>query len=191
MRKISYNKEIDNAFRESYITLLTESLQIENRYPSLIESDQKKIQESLSVTLIISMLLAAPNLVKTLAKGVRFILQKLKIIKSDSNFLEGFIQFADQWHHKYILIIEKLLTYSGVFKAAGIAKDDESREKIATVVYYVIIFGFGIHGGISSAKSIWSIIAHGHYHHINMAVLESVLTSIKSKEVADFISNIS
>jgi hypothetical protein len=75
---------------------------------------------------------------------------------------------------------------AGVFKSTGI-EDKEKQMKATEVVFYTIIFGFAVYGGVATAKSIMHVVNHFNPSHLNMAALEGVLTSIKSKEVSNFI----
>ncbi|MFW6047479.1 MAG: hypothetical protein ACOCP4_06830 [Candidatus Woesearchaeota archaeon] len=77
----------------------------------------------------------------------------------------------------------------GVFKAAGI-KNKEKQKKASEVVFYTIILGFAIHGGVLTIKSITSMLQHANTSHISVTTMEGVLTAIKSKEVKDFITQI-
>ena len=186
--------EIDEAFSQSHIALLDELENLEVVHIKLTESQKVELLESISVTLILSILLAAPAIMKVLAKGVGFILNLIKKLfgkePDEYAILEKLIEIADKWHHAYIGIIEKILTFTGIFKSANIEVDDPTRHKIAEVVFYVIIFGFGIHGGIMSGKSILHMVTHSKISHLNTTVVESVLSVIKSKEVIDFVAGL-
>jgi flagellar motor component MotA len=77
----------------------------------------------------------------------------------------------------------------GVFKTAGIT-DKGRQEKATEVVFYTIIFGFAILGGVATGKSILHVAKHMSLSNISFASLEGVLTSIKSNEVVKFIKSI-
>ena len=77
----------------------------------------------------------------------------------------------------------------GVFKSAGI-EDKEKQMKATEVVFYSIIFGFAIHGGIATTKSIMHTAKHITLTNIKFATLESVLTGVKTREVTKFIKSI-
>lgn len=192
------NFELDEAFHlthsslnESYLEDIVEGEVSE----SLTEEQQSELNEAgLSVPLIISMVLAAPSIIKSLTKAVGFIYKKLRGLfggnqNDEETAIQKMIQFTEKWHHSYVKIVEKILKYGGVFKSAKM-DDPHKQEKAAEVVFYTIIFGFAVYGGIASAKAITKMVKNTNLHYIDMAALESVLTSVKAQEVKEFVSEL-
>ena len=190
------NEEIDLSLNEGFDKTL-ESLKMSNPIDEshLVVYNNDRIDEAaISVTLIISVLLAMPNIIKTIAKSFNFIFNKIKKlfkkdVKEDNGVIEKLIKMTDKWHHAYISTLRQILRMGGVFKSAGI-KEKDKQEKATEVVFYTIIFGFAVMGGIATGKSILHVAKHMSLSNISFASLEGVLTSVKSGEVVKFIKKI-
>lgn len=188
------NEEIELSLNEGFDKTL-ESLQM---YKPIDESHlveyNGRVDEAVSVTLIISLILGMPTIIKTIAKSFKFVLDKIKKLfgkdtKEDEGVIEKLIKMTDKWHHAYIVTLRQVLRMGGVFKSAGIT-DKGRQEKATEVVFYTIIFGFAILGGVATGKSILHVAKHMSLSNISFASLEGVLTSIKSNEVVKFIKSI-
>lgn len=185
---------IDDALAESYI-------RFEAIDPSDIESiDNSVVQELqefvITVPLIIGIILAAPGIIELLAKVFSKLSSAIKkLFKRDttndsSDISEKILTFAHKWHKLYITLIRKTLSISGIFKKAGIT-DKSEQKKAAEVVFYTIVFGFAIYGGITTAKGIGSTISKvPAISDIAGISLEGILTAIKSSEVKQFINKL-
>mgnify|MGYP007131705664 CR=1 FL=1 len=155
--------------------------------------NEERIDEAaITVPIIISTILAAPEVIKTLAKGIGFLYKKIKKLfggEDESKGAEKIIEMAEKWHKAYIAVIRKALQMGGIFKAAGI-KDKDMQKKATEVVFYTIILGFAVHGGVLTVKSFYHALETAHLSHIKMATFKSILTHLKAKEVKDFITNL-
>lgn len=163
------------------------SLKILEDTSSLEEYKGDSLNESISATLIISMLLALPSAIQSLTKAFGKILRML-FKRGDEEFtvIQKMLDFTEKWHHSYIKLIKGILNITGIFKKTNVT-DEAAKDKVAEIVFYVVILGFAIHGGVASVKSIYSMITHSHTHHIGITTIETVLTQIKSKEVITFV----
>ncbi len=181
---IKTNFYLEEAFKQTLKEL--DNIQLTEKY------DDTQLQEMFTPTLVISTILALPSMISSIVKAFSFVIKQVRKLFSDSTeeftIVTKLLEFTDKWHHSYIKVIEKILVFSGIFKRLNIT-DPKIRTLSAEVVFYTIIFGFAIHGGLASAKSVYSMVHHGNLHHINVATLETVLTSIKSKEVVEFVRN--
>lgn len=178
-------QKMNSLFESILINLKEEKIKRE-----FVEID--RIDESVSITLIISVILALPSLLKTISKVFGFFYKKMKKLfggKEMSRTEELIVKLADKWHHHYIMILRQILKVAGVFKSAGIDEEDK-QIKATEVVFYTIIFGFAVHGGIATAKGIWSVVNNISQNGLNLTILEAVLTAIKSKEIRTFIKKI-
>ncbi|KXB08935.1 hypothetical protein AKJ59_00280 [candidate division MSBL1 archaeon SCGC-AAA385M02] len=186
--KMDVNDELNQIFEGTLDDLQNIDL---NEVHDDSSAPQERIdEEAISATLIVSTILALPSLLKTIIKTFGFFYKKIKKLfggKEESNVEQKLVELSDKWHHAYIKVLRQLLKTGGVFKSAGI-EDKDKQMKATEVVFYTIIFGFAIHGGLATAKGIMKIAAHPtNLLHIKHATLEGVLTSIKSKEVRSFI----
>jgi len=77
----------------------------------------------------------------------------------------------------------------GVFKSAGI-EDKEKQMRATEVVFYTIIFGFAIHGGVTTGKALLKMVKSATLTKVNIATVEGVVTAVKSKEVTQFIKGV-
>lgn len=183
--------ELDKAFQQGLDELKTVEVQEENI--ELNEKQKRQMNEAvLSVTFIISLILGAPSLIKSITKAIGWVYKKIKKLfggKEESDVAEKIIQLSEKWHQAYITTLRYVLKMGGVFKAAGM-DDKKKQEKATEVVFYTIILGFAIHGGFTTVKSIMKMIEHSSASHAHITTMEAVLTAIKSKEVKNFITQL-
>lgn len=180
-------RELDEAFQMSYNEL--KSLNIEEQ-----EQVTTPVNEAaVSVTLIISTLLAMPSIIENIAKALGFIYKKIRKLfgksEEDSKAVEKIIKLSEKWHDSYIAVLRQILRMSGVFKQVGV-KNKDTQKKITESVFYLIILGFAVHGGFATYKSINAVVAHAHLGHAKIGVIEGILTHLKAREVKNFISNL-
>lgn len=76
-----------------------------------------------------------------------------------------------------------------MFKQVGV-KDKEKQNMVTESIFYLIILGFAVHGGIATYKSVSYTISHMSLGHTKMAAIEAALTHLKSREVKNFISKL-
>ncbi len=178
-----YNLALDEEVKKSLKSLEDVS--------SLEKYEGDSLNEAIGATLVISMLLAMPSAIQSLTKAFGKILRML-FKKGDEEFavIQRVLDFTEKWHHSYIKLIKGILSITGIFKKTNVT-DESAKDKVAEIVFYVIIFGFAVHGGIASAKSIFHMISHSNTHHIGIASIEAVLTQIKSKEIISFVRKLS
>jgi len=147
-------------------------------------------EAAISIALIISTILAMPSLIKNLASALGWLWKKIKKLftgkEEDSVVVQKIIELTDKWHHLYITTLRQILKVAGVFKSAGI-EEKEKQEKATEVVFYTIIFGFAIYGGVTTGKGLLKIAKNMDLQNIKIVGLEGVLTSIKSNEVRTFV----
>ena len=164
-----------------------------NEIYSVPDTEQEKIDESISAVFIISIIIALPSLFKTIVKTFGFFYKKIKKLfggKEESSVEQKLVEFSNKWHRVYVKILRRILKTGGVFKAAGI-KDKNKQITATEVVYYTIIFGLAIYGGVATVKGILTILKDtAAISSIKMVTLEGVLTSIKTKEITSFIQKI-
>ena len=158
-------------------------------------ANQEKTDEAFGVVAILGLVMAMPSFVKLVAKAFGWIYKKIVKLftKKDIDspeFIDKIIIFAEKWHDKYIIVLEKILKIAGVFKAAKL-EDHEKQKMAAEVLFYIIVFGMAVYSGVGATKAIITAIQNSSAAHSKIAVIESVLTGLKSKEVKTFIQNIS
>lgn len=180
-------KELDEAFKEGYNNLQSLNIEEQDEVTTPIN------EEAVSVTLIISTLLAMPSIVESIAKSIGWIYKKIKKLfkkeEEETEAVEKIIKVSEKWHKSYITVLKQILRFSGVFKQVG-AKKEETKDKITESIFYLIILGFAFHGGIAAYSSISEAINHMHLGYGKKAVLKTALTHLKVKEVKNFVSEL-
>lgn len=158
--------------------------------------EEGQLSESMGVIGIIGVMLAIPRVIELLAKPMsKFIKLTRKILKpkavtAEKEVAETIIHFAHKWHSAYVKIIKYILQISGVFKQAGFTTDTQ-KEKAANLVYYIIIAMLAVHAGLSSIHAFKELATAGvETGSISLAALETAMTSIKTKEVAEFVKKL-
>lgn len=188
---LNEEQELDNIFEQGLKELKSQEVVYENI--QLTESQKEQVNEAVvSATFIISLILGAPSLLKAITKALGWIYKKIKKLfggKEQSAVEDKLVSMLDKWHHSYIVVLRQLLRAAGIFKAAGIT-DKERQEKATEVVFYTIILGFAIYGGVATTKSILHMVQHSNLSHAKITTIESVLTAIKSNEVKNFITQV-
>ena len=125
--------DIDNYFKLSLEGLNSEDFSDES-------VGSIPINEAVGVSLIISLMLAAPGIIERIAKAVGWVINKIRKLfgkeKKEFEFIEKLIEFAEKWATGYVVAIEKILDVTGIFKKAGMTEKKEKRE-VATIIYYL------------------------------------------------------
>jgi len=144
-----------------------------------------------SIPLIISILTASPAFIKMFATLGKKITSKFKSLKGVGEKIgDKLISFADKWHHLYIKAIVKILEFTKIYDKAKIT-EMKDKEKVAEVLFYIVIFGLAIYSGLTTANHIIAMFKDAHHvSNLNMTTLEGALTLIKSKEIKGFIGKL-
>lgn len=148
--------------------------------------NEGKLNEfAITGSLIAGVVAAIPALIKILGyavKGIGSMLSKFGFAKAGDKtkqFAEKLFHASEDLHHKYI----KAVKFACKYMIPGFAEFEEStQEKMATVVYYVIIGILGFNAGVDALHSfkIAQWIPGG---------IEGVLTAIKGGEIGSFLSS--
>lgn len=154
------------------------------------EYTEDEINEALGPMLILSVLLAMPKVIELIVKAISIVIKTLKNMigmkqSDETKIADTIIGFTHKWHKSYIKAIQFVLEKAKVFEKAKIV-DDEDKKKAAEVVFYTIIFGFVVYGGIASVSAIAASVHNA--SHAGMATAEVVLTSVKTTEVKSFVT---
>lgn len=189
-----------NAAKEIGAAFDTAQDEIEQEVEEMPEEElnerKQQLNEALGVTAIIGLVLALPKLVETIAKGVDKLVKLIqKFTKKDppktddekAAWAAKIIDFTHKWHKVYIKAFYYMLKFSGLYKKAGI-KDNAQQMKVAKILYYTVVAGLAVSAGIgavSAFKAGISQAAHG--GEFAIGTLESVMTLVKSGEVAEFL----
>lgn len=185
------NDDLDNLFAQGLEELKKQ--EVKEEIIQLTEEQKQQLDEAvISVTFIISLILAAPSIMKGITKALGWVYKKIKKLfggKEQSSVEDKLVEMIEKWHHSYIVVLRQILRTGGIFKAAGIT-DKEKQTKATEVVFYTIILGFAIYGGITTASSIINMIKHSSLSHGHITAAEAALTGIKSKEVKSFLAQL-
>tara|TARA_Y100000310_G_scaffold81085_1_gene77716 strand:- start:318 stop:983 length:666 start_codon:yes stop_codon:yes gene_type:complete len=156
--------------------------------------DEGKLNESLGVTAIIGIILAAPKVVEIFAKGLSKLIKAFQRLlgkdQTGSKVAETIIDFAHKWHKLYIKAVRGILWFTGIFRKAKIT-DKKDQQKAAEAVYYIIVAGLAVSAGIGAVgafKGAMSTAAHG--GSFSLGALETAMAAIKTGEVATFVKSI-
>ena len=176
---------LNESFRIGYENL-------EQVIPNIEENSVEQINEFEGTISIIGIILGAPSIIKNLAKAIGFLYKKIKKIlgkEEESKAVEKIVNLSEKWKDLYIKSIRKILQAGNVFKSAGIDKDKERQATEA--VFYTVIFGFAIYGGVISVQTIYNFIEdEGEMEHLQKGTIKSIISSIRAKEVKDFITKL-
>lgn len=119
--------------------------------------------------LIAGTLLALPALTSIIGKVISYSGKK-----ADSQTIqsagEKVKEFADKWHHKYIHLVEKMIT------PFTKDMDEKTRSAVAKGVFYTLVAVLGANGLVGAAKAL-------NVGNIALASVESGLTSVKVSEL--------
>lgn len=179
--------QLDEVFKQGYHNLQSLELREQEFDFPVNEADP------ISITLIVSTLLAAPSIIESIAKAIGFIYKKIRKLfgksEDEGKVVEKLIKVSEKWHKSYIAVLRQILRATGVFKQVEV-KDKGKQEMITESVFYLIILGFAVHGGIATYQSISYTVSHMSLGHTKMAAIEGALTHLKSREVKNFISQL-
>lgn len=128
------------------------------------------------------------------------------------------IQFTHKWHKKYIQGLKWILKVTGLFKKAGI-QGEAAQDKATELIYHAIIAGLAVYSGIGSFKIFKQAIQAAQtvpaatsavdmaqsagdvaklaktaidpsHNLLSLGALEAVMASVKTGEVAQFLSKL-
>lgn len=192
-------RELDEALAEGCTYMESEADKWDQMEDSadnirLTEEQKRQLNEAgVTPVFIIGLVLAAPSVIKMIVKAVGWVIKKIRKLfgkkEDESEAVEKIIEFTEKWHKAYIKVIEKTLQVGGVFRAANI-DDKKQREMAAEVIFYTIIFGFAVYSGLASGKIIMNTLQTASTKNIEMGIVESIMTAIKSSELKEFIQHI-
>lgn len=165
------------------------------------EVKKDRLEEAVGVTLVISLLLAAPKAIELFTKGMSRLVRGFKNLvgkkeaKTEEEQFElakKIIGFTHKWHDLYIKIVQFILRITGVYKKAKVDPKSPEAKKIAQVIFIIIVIGLGIYGGVQSVKHFYN--AYKGIGQLGTEVgtggFEAALTGIKGSEVKDFLAKI-
>lgn len=173
--------------------------QVEEIPEDELKEHKQKLNEAISVTVIIGFILALPKLVEIITKAVSKIVKLIqKLTKANPpeteqekvEWAEKIIEFTHKWHKLYIKAFYYMFKMSGLYKKAGIT-DESTRMKVAKIFYYTVVAGLAVAAGIGAVgafKTAASQAAHG--GEFALGTFESVMVAIKSGEVAQFLGKL-
>jgi hypothetical protein len=191
--------ELEKAMGDAFKNLGSEFEANKQEVQQDVENADVPVNEAITTLTIIGILLAMPKVLELFGKGLsKFVLTFKKLFRKGGakteedkvRVAEAIIEFSHKWHKAYIKGIKYLLKMSGVYKKAKIV-GDANQEKVAEVIFYVIIAGLALYSGvgaISAFKAAAANAAHG--GHLAMGGLESAMAAIKSGEVQQFLQKL-
>lgn len=148
------------------------------------EVNEDKLNEFVITAHLIAGLIAAlPKLTEIfgyLVKGLGSVLSifSKKGANSVKAFAEKIIHAGHELHHKYILGIKQGLIYLvPEFKDL----DDKVQEKIAELIYMIIVMYLGMDAGVSTIKA----LQHADWVHVS---IEGLLSAIKTGEIGAWLA---
>jgi hypothetical protein len=156
------------------------------------------IDEALGAVGIIGIILAAPKVVELLAKGMRALITTYKKLfgkkqadteEEQKDVAEKIINFTHKWHKAYIKGLNWILKVSGIYKKAQIT-DSGQQMKAATMLYYTIVAGLAVYSGIGAIGAFKTAASTANLGDFSLGALETAMASIKSGEVAQFLTRL-
>jgi Sec-independent protein translocase protein TatA len=166
-----------------------------------VETKKQILNEAVGAAVVISILLAAPKALEIITKGMDRLVKtfkrsvgrkEAKTEEEQSELAKRIIKFSHDWHGFYVKIIQFILRISGVYRKANIDPKSPQAEKIAKVIFIVIVIGLGIYGGVQSLKHFYNAFKGiGQLGaEVGTGGLEAALTTIKGTEAKEFLSKI-
>lgn len=136
------------------------------------ESKNKKINE-VDAIFFVGLALALPKIAEISANIIEKLIKRLG--GGDKSKIAEFLRTsADKLHHAYLKIVKIALLAIPEFRKA----DKQIQDKVAEVVFTLIIAGLAVYSGYSAVKAGVS----------TLGALEGAMAAIKSNEVAQFLS---
>lgn len=89
--------QLDQLFEQGLRNL--QEAEVKEEIIHVDESTKNQLNESISVTLIISVILGTPSIIKTIAKSLGFLYKKIKKLfggKEESKAVEGIVNFTEK-----------------------------------------------------------------------------------------------
>lgn len=136
------------------------------------ESKNKKINE-VDAVFFVGLALALPKIAQISANIIEKLIKRLG--GGDKSKIAEFLRTsADKLHHAYLKIVKIALLAIPEFRKA----DKDVQDKVAEVVFTLIIAGLAVYSGYSAVKAGVS----------TLGALEGAMAAIKSNEVMQFLS---
>jgi len=136
------------------------------------ESKNKKINE-VDAIFFVGLALALPKIAEISANIIEKLIKRLG--GGDKSKIAEFLRTsADKLHHAYLKIVKIALLAIPEFRKA----DKQIQDKVAEVVFTLIIAGLAVYSGYSAVKAGVS----------TLGALEGAMAAIKSNEVMQFLS---
>jgi hypothetical protein len=152
--------------------------QILNSLEDKLEDESSKVNEGLLTTASIAIALPAiMGLISKFGLKANQIIQKMLGKKPNDNnaynqWMSKLGHIADELHHLYMTPIKGLVS--------KFVKDKNKANKIADIVFHLIVASFLVASGVTAVKALAA-------KNVQLTLLESALTAIKSGEIKNFI----
>jgi hypothetical protein len=94
---LNEDNTLDTLFKQGCENL--QKIQIDDQNIYVSESMRQKLDESISVTLIISLILGTPSIIKSISKAIGFLYRKIKKLfggKDESKAAEKIVEFTEK-----------------------------------------------------------------------------------------------
>ena len=163
--------QVKNALKRSpaLAKIANESI---NRRKKMGESQTQNINE-IDTAIIVSLALTLPKIAEIIAIIIEKITKKLG--GGDKNKIANWLKNrGDDLHHLYFNIVKLMLMPIGVYRKA----DNDTRNKMALVVYHLIVAGVAVYSGVSAVQAGFSATGG----------LEGAMSAIKSNQVIKYLS---
>jgi len=163
-----------------------------------VQAANVKVAEAVGIVTVVGALLAAPKVIELLAKGMQKLFSTYKkLFKRDAakgeqeqlQVAKTLIEFSHKWHKLYPKGIKWILSASGLFKKAGI-NSEQDQMKAAELIYYTILAGLAVYSGVGAVSAFKSAAASADLGGFSLGSFETAMSTIKSGEVAAFLSKI-
>lgn len=173
--------------------------QVQDMPEKELNERKQKLNEAIGATAIIGFILALPKLVEILTKSMAKLIKLIqKFTKANPpeteeekvEWAEKIIEFTHKWHKLYIKAFYYMFKMSGLYKKAGIT-DESTKMKVAKIFYYTVVAGLAVAAGIGAVGAFKTAAAQAsHGGEFAIGTFESVMASIKSGEVAEFLGEL-
>jgi hypothetical protein len=194
-------KSSANDLKKFAKSLSKDDVQEARKQVNEVETKKQILNEAVGAAVVISILLAAPKALEIITKGMDRLVKtfkrsvgrkEAKTEEEQSELAKRIIKFSHDWHGFYVKIIQFILRISGVYRKANIDPKSPQAEKIAKVIFIVIVIGLGIYGGVQSLKHFYNAFKGiGQLGaEVGTGGLEAALTTIKGTEAKEFLSKI-
>jgi len=173
--------------------------QVEDMPEDKLNEYKQNINEAIGVLTVLGWILASPKLVEIITKGVSKVVKLIqKYTKTNppqteeekEEWAEKIIEFTHKWHKAYIKMFYYIFKWSGFYKVTGM-KDEAKRMKTAKIMFYLVVAGLAVKAGIDAIGAFKAAVAKSSLGgEFALGTFESIMASIKTAEVAEFIAAI-